>query len=317
MALTLRTIKGSRLTHEELDGNFRHFTGSHTVDGTVTATAFVGDGSGLTNITATPDLTGTGVVSGSVQLDGTVLGNTANIVASGSFSGSFVGDGSGLTGLSTFGGSAYVGTADVDYYTDTTMLKRDNLVIRNANVTIGVPPASNFPLGTVVEFDIYIPTGSTWTLACLDTAGTYQPGFMVQGQQGFDQMDFNPQFDLNGNIVTMGWTGFFNSLSSQFASLNGDAYHPGPALVRMVAMFNAWNSVSPPTTPASGLNGYLWAVRIISREPMTNSPGTNLAVEVVSALPLVGMAKGNLVIYDDGLSGPKLHFFNGSSWDQL
>ena len=68
MALTLRTIKGSRLTHEELDGNFRHFTGSHTVDGTVTATAFVGDGSALTGILHIPDLTNTTVISGSGQI---------------------------------------------------------------------------------------------------------------------------------------------------------------------------------------------------------------------------------------------------------
>ena len=42
-----------------------------------------------------------GVISGSTQLDGTTLGSTSDIVASGSFSGSFVGDGSGLTGLAT------------------------------------------------------------------------------------------------------------------------------------------------------------------------------------------------------------------------
>ena len=42
-----------------------------------------------------------GVISGSSQLDGTTLGNSADISATGSFSGSFFGDGSGITGLST------------------------------------------------------------------------------------------------------------------------------------------------------------------------------------------------------------------------
>lgn len=173
MALTLRTLKGSRLTHQELDDNFRHFTASHAVDGTVTATAFVGDGSGLTGITAewdgshdgngeitgsfvvsgsgakvdfrdaeagvsgsfsgsfegdgsgltgiAADLTGTtvisgstqiadlgaGIVSGSVQLDGEVFGFSADIVASGSFSGSFEGDGSNLTGVVKGAGMSY------------------------------------------------------------------------------------------------------------------------------------------------------------------------------------------------------------------
>ena len=120
MALTLRTLKGSRLTHKELDDNFRHFTGSHTVDGTVTATGFVGHGSGLTGVTAAADLTGTtvisgsvqiaelgaGIISGSVQLDGQRLGFTSDIEATGSFTGSFVGDGSGLTGIG--GGASYI-----------------------------------------------------------------------------------------------------------------------------------------------------------------------------------------------------------------
>ena len=38
MALTFRSEKGSALTNTELDNNFRHFTGSHEVSGTLTAT---------------------------------------------------------------------------------------------------------------------------------------------------------------------------------------------------------------------------------------------------------------------------------------
>lgn len=120
MGLTLRTLKGSRLTHEELDDNFRHFTGSHTVDGTVTATGFVGDGSGLTGVTAAADLTGTGVVSGSVQLDGGRFGFGADIEATGSFTGSFIGDGSGLTGVTAAAdltGTNVISGSDFEYNT--------------------------------------------------------------------------------------------------------------------------------------------------------------------------------------------------------
>jgi hypothetical protein len=34
--LTLRAVKGTPLTNEELDGNFEYFTGSHTITGSLT-----------------------------------------------------------------------------------------------------------------------------------------------------------------------------------------------------------------------------------------------------------------------------------------
>jgi hypothetical protein len=39
MALTYRSIKGSALTIDELDNNFRHFTGSHAITGSLTISA--------------------------------------------------------------------------------------------------------------------------------------------------------------------------------------------------------------------------------------------------------------------------------------
>ena len=38
MGLTYRSVKGSALTITELDNNFRHFTGSHGVTGSLTVT---------------------------------------------------------------------------------------------------------------------------------------------------------------------------------------------------------------------------------------------------------------------------------------
>jgi len=68
-----------------------------TIYGSISATNGVVSGSAQT----IAHLGGSGVISGSTQLDGTTLGSTSGIVASGSFSGSFFGDGSGITGLST------------------------------------------------------------------------------------------------------------------------------------------------------------------------------------------------------------------------
>ena len=66
------------------------------------------------------NLEGSGIISGSTQLDGTALGTTSDIEASGSFTGSFIGDGSGLTGLATdlniAGGT---GTDTLDLLNDT------------------------------------------------------------------------------------------------------------------------------------------------------------------------------------------------------
>jgi len=39
MALTYRSVKGSALTIDELDNNFRHFTGSHAITGSLTISA--------------------------------------------------------------------------------------------------------------------------------------------------------------------------------------------------------------------------------------------------------------------------------------
>ena len=180
MGLTLRNIKGSALTHTEMDNNFREFfysasvsgdtvtfwksqsldpgksftvssvfanTGSYysatsdikitgslqvtePLSGTFTGVhsgsfsgSYEGNGSGVTGVIFSnlasipsgivsgaaqiPPLLPAGVISGSVQLDGTVIGETANVKVSGSFSGSFEGDGSGLTGLPSSAVTSY------------------------------------------------------------------------------------------------------------------------------------------------------------------------------------------------------------------
>jgi len=74
MALTYRSVKGSALTIKELDDNFRHFTGSQNITGSIIANSFSGsfsgsfkgDGTNITGITATLPA---GVISSSAQID--------------------------------------------------------------------------------------------------------------------------------------------------------------------------------------------------------------------------------------------------------
>ena len=254
-------------------------------------------------------------ITGSVDVQGSVEATSF----SGSFSGSFEGDGSGLTGISVGGsleGAGFMGGATVDL-TDPTTLKRDNLIVHESNVTINIPLASNFALGTVVEFDIFIPTGSTWTLSIDPSITSPAGGFMMQGYKGFEQVDFRPSFaPWFGPYKYFGFPGYYNGYGSSFGSLDGDYYHEGPALVRLVAVSNSFDPTSP-TTPATNPMGYLWLGRIIARQPMSNSVGTGLSVETVSALPTTGNSTGDLVMFDDGLSGLKLHVYNGTGWDAV
>ena len=61
MALTFRSTKGSALTIAEMDSNFAHFTGSHSVTGSLTIS-----GSIITSLpTSEPTVTGSLWLSGS------------------------------------------------------------------------------------------------------------------------------------------------------------------------------------------------------------------------------------------------------------
>lgn len=61
MGLTLRSVKGSALTSNELDNNFRHFAGSHAVTGSIIT-------SGSLNVIGNATITGSLTVSGSGTL---------------------------------------------------------------------------------------------------------------------------------------------------------------------------------------------------------------------------------------------------------
>ena len=87
MALTYRSIKGSALTNLELDNNFRHFTGSHSIIGSITVTGDISAATGSItgNLIVSGGLTTTNDidVSGSVKTTANIT-TAGNIIATGS-----------------------------------------------------------------------------------------------------------------------------------------------------------------------------------------------------------------------------------------
>lgn len=63
MALTYRSKKGSALTIDELDSNFRHFTGSHSITGSLTITDSA-------TITGSLSISGNGTFTDTVSASG-------------------------------------------------------------------------------------------------------------------------------------------------------------------------------------------------------------------------------------------------------
>mgnify|MGYP003140727641 CR=1 FL=1 len=130
MTLVFRDVKGSPLTHTEVDGNFRHLTGSHEVSGSVTATAFIGDGSQLTNV----NLSGVSDVS-NLQLTSADSKLTVSEITASNLR--LTGD-ADIVGNITLGGNLVGGDANTDSVTF------------NADITSQLRPNSdvNFDIGT-------------------------------------------------------------------------------------------------------------------------------------------------------------------------
>ena len=102
--LYINNNEGNPLIKGDFAAKTLTFSGSLNVSQSITADSFVGDGSGLTNVTAEWDGShnGDASITGSLTVSGSsaVVDFTDVTAISGStFSGSFVGDGSGLTGL--------------------------------------------------------------------------------------------------------------------------------------------------------------------------------------------------------------------------
>lgn len=155
----------------------------------------------------------------------------------------------------------------IDLYFTGSNFRRNNLCVitnnANNNVTLNIPPASNYSPGTVVEFDIIAATGSTWQINTVDETGSLIAGFVNQQNPGTaappsdanDYQDFNPFWNNNpANPVFANHTSFFPALV-------GGGLFTGSALVRLVAL-HAIAEVND-TTNFSGSSD--WFGRIIER----------------------------------------------------
>ena len=131
MALTFRDTNGAALSYDEMDSNWRFFTGSFTNTGTITATAFAGDGSAITGVTGEWDGShnGNASITGSLTVTSDIT--TTNFTASGTITstsdissssnvygvtGSFLhllGNGSQLTGVESEWDGSRNGNAEI------------------------------------------------------------------------------------------------------------------------------------------------------------------------------------------------------------
>lgn len=140
-------------------------TGDATFDGDVTATSFIGDGSSLTGISGSGDVTGPGSSTDNAltRFDSTtgkiIQNSTATLDDSGNLTAtSFIGDGSALTGIA--------GSGDVDgpaSATDNAIARFDSTtgkLIQNSAVTIADTTGNMAGVGTINTHTIPGGTGT-------------------------------------------------------------------------------------------------------------------------------------------------------------
>ena len=130
MALVFRDVKGAPLTHAEVDGNFRHLTGSHEISGSIKVQG---------NISASGNITGSNIL-----LTGTDSVLAVNsISASGGLTGShlYISGNSVIDGNLTLGGSMTGGDANTDSVTF------------NADITSNLRPDTDntYDIGTTTQ----------------------------------------------------------------------------------------------------------------------------------------------------------------------
>ena len=221
MALTFRDSNGGNpLSFTQMDSNFRHFTGSFTNTGTITANAFAGDGSAITGVTAewdgshngnasiTGSLTTTGQISSSNSLFGT------RIVASG-----YITAGTSITAGSN------IDTPLIRNSLADTILIDDNLNITGNITSSGNISASGTIFSSTHAFDtatdstisgdsttVTISTGTaTINTNTLTTAGIIGSGY-VSGSSLISNTHITASGNISASANIYGVTGSFSHL---------------------------------------------------------------------------------------------------------
>ena len=105
MALIFRDIKSAPLTHDEVDGNFRHLTGSHEISGSIYVQGSISASGNLTGsnllLTSTDSVLGVSTLSASNWIIAQHITASGNISASGTiYANSFQSTGGDVAGIS-------------------------------------------------------------------------------------------------------------------------------------------------------------------------------------------------------------------------
>ena len=305
MALTLRNTKGSKLTFNEMDGNFTYlegltegkitidafnaFTGSAEITGSFTG-SFVGDGSQLTGVTsAIPS----GVVSSSLQFD------NLDSPFTGSFTGSFVGDGSGLTGIS--GGSD-------NWFNGTTYLSSSVDIRVEGNIS-----GSNISSSGEIYSGDKVKVGSFENI--YDDSTTIGDGYLsfMRNNSPYISLTKNvaqPNSEMS-NITFRGYSNFNYYNKAKISVINGDAA-------------DSVSSTLAFSTKATGFVGTFNSndidLEIVSGSAVNIYRDTVIAADKVLTLEPIDPLPSNPSIGSFAVSGstpPVPYFWDGSSWNAL
>ncbi|OQA89987.1 MAG: hypothetical protein BWY28_00726 [bacterium ADurb.Bin236] len=186
--------------------------------GTITADAFVGDGSGLTGIVATGGVAKTGdTMTGSLTVDANIITSGDITAATGTITAdAFVGDGSGLTGIVATGGVAKTGD------TMTGPLTVDANIITSGDITAAT--------GTITAA-AFVGDGTGITgISATDNTKVLKTGDTMTGQ--LNTQNLTPTVS---GVYSLGTTDLeWNNIYGRAARFrNVDAYHMKPRLTNL------------------------------------------------------------------------------------
>jgi len=233
------------------------FTGNVDVNGSVTATSFIGDGSSLTGIAVTENVrTNSLIVSGISTFAGlTTITSPSFFAKQGAFTGvvtasGFVGDGSGLTGVTASGtgivikdnGSA-VGTAGtIDFSTNLDVTFNSGIATIVTNVDTGINTTGNSNFHNLVITGVTtagIITGATYYGDGSNLTGVGTQGANVQAET----LTVSGVSTFSGNINANGTLTVLNALNA-----NGNIIGDGATNISGI------NSVTATSFYGSGAN---------------------------------------------------------------
>ena len=142
-----QTSIDSGFTAYDMQRNLRNQNGNFTISGSVTADSFVGDGSGLTGITAEGTLSSSAQIASDISgsftaTSASIASDIASLVSFSSslettiydYTGSFTGDGSGLTGISS--DVSETATLADTFSNQTSVVTSHNFGTKNVQVTV-------------------------------------------------------------------------------------------------------------------------------------------------------------------------------------